>query len=134
MYNTRVAFLVIGSVMFTLLSSTTVSLHNRAAYAHTFSQNEDTLFLTMIHQIRSQAQLVQSNFPTNLKLAQQHARVAISLLNQNDPVASNTSWAKEIAERNPRIAAELTSALNGLKSSATESKPALTITTALLIT
>ena len=49
MYNTRVAFLVIGSVMFTLLSSTTVSLHNRAAYAHTFSQNEDTLFLTMIH-------------------------------------------------------------------------------------
>ena len=45
----RVAFLVIRFVMLTLLSSITVSLHDRAAYAHTFSQNEDTLFLTMIH-------------------------------------------------------------------------------------
>jgi hypothetical protein len=115
--------------MLTLLSSTTVSLHNRTAYAHTFSQNEDTLFLTMVHQIQSQAQLVQSNFPTNPKLAQQHASIAISLLNQNDPVVNNTSWAKEIAERNPRIAAELTSALYGLKSATTESKSALTITT-----
>jgi hypothetical protein len=129
----RVAFLVIGLVMLTLLSSTTVSLHNRTAYAHTFSQNEDTLFLTMVHQIQSQAQLVQSNFPTNPKLAQQHASIAISLLNQNDPVVNNTSWAK-IAERNPRIAAELTSALNSLKSTITESKPALTILLALLIT
>ena len=98
MYNMRVAFLVIGSVILTLLSSTTTSSHNRAAYAHTFSQNEDTLFLTMIHQIQSQAQLVQSNFPTNLKLAQQHANIAISLLNQNDRVV-NTTWDKEIAEK-----------------------------------
>lgn len=37
----RVAFLVIGSA----LTSTTVSSHDRAAYAHTFSQNENVLFL-----------------------------------------------------------------------------------------
>jgi hypothetical protein len=125
----RVAFLVIGSMILTLLSSATISSHNRAAYAHTFSQNEDTLFLAMIHQIQSQAQLVQSNFPTNLKLAQQHANIAISLLNQNDPVVNNTTWGKEIAERNPRIATELTSALNSLKSATTESKPTLPTTT-----
>lgn len=125
----RVAFLVIGSVMLTLLTSTTVSSHNRSAHAHTFSQNEDTLYLAMIHQIQSQAHLVQSNFPTNVKLAQQHATIATSILNQNDPVVNNTTWGKEIAERNPRIATELTSALNSLKSATTESKPTLTTTT-----
>ncbi|HEY6883504.1 MAG TPA: hypothetical protein VI278_05655 [Nitrososphaeraceae archaeon] len=99
MYNMRVAFLVIGSVILTLLSNTALSSHNRFAYAHTFSQNEDTLYLTMIHQIQCQAHLVQSNFPTNVKLAQQHANLAMSLLNQNDPVVNNTTWGKEIADK-----------------------------------
>jgi len=115
--------------MILTLLSTTISSHNRTAYAHTFSQNEDTLYLTMIHQIQSQAHLVQSNFPTNVKLAQQHANLAVSLLNQNDPVVNNTTWGKEIAERNPRIATELTSALNSLKIATTELKPTLTATT-----
>jgi hypothetical protein len=130
----RVAFLVIGSVILTLLTSTTISSHDRAAYAHTFSQNENALFLTIVHQIESQIQLTESDFPTNVKLAQQHANLAIGLLNQNDPVVNNTSWTKEIAERNPRIAAELTSALNSLKSATIQSKPnsnnAATTTTA----
>jgi hypothetical protein len=130
----RVAILLIGSAMLTLLTSATVSSHGRAAYAHTFSQNENALFLTIVHQIESQIQLTGSNFPTNVKLAQQHANLAIGLLNQNDPVVNNTSWAKEIAERNPRIAAELTSALNSLKSATIQSKPnsynAATTTTA----
>jgi ADP-glucose pyrophosphorylase len=95
----RGGFLVIGSMILALLITNTLSSHNRSAYAHTFSQNEDTLYLTMIHQIQSQAHLVQSYFPTNVKLAQQHANLAMNLLNQNDPVVNNTTWGKEIAEK-----------------------------------
>ena len=75
----QVAFLVIGSAMLTLSTSTTVSSHDRAAYAHTFSQNENVLFLTIVHQIESQIQITESNIPTNFKLYQQHANNAIGL-------------------------------------------------------
>jgi hypothetical protein len=39
--------------------------NNRAAYAHTFSQNESTLFIILVHQIEAQVQLAENNFPTN---------------------------------------------------------------------
>jgi hypothetical protein len=65
-------------------------LHNYVAYAHIFSQNENALFITMIHQIQTQAQLVENNFPTKAKLAYQHASIAMNLLNQNDPIVNNT--------------------------------------------
>ncbi|HEY6884575.1 MAG TPA: hypothetical protein VI278_11100, partial [Nitrososphaeraceae archaeon] len=88
----------------------------------------NTLFLTMVHQIEAQIQLAENNFPDNAKLAEQHANIATSLLNQNDPIVNDTSWAKEIAERNPRVAAELTSSLNSLRTAInTQSKPASTI-------
>jgi hypothetical protein len=111
-----------GIIMLIIVSSTTTSLSNRIAYAHTFSQNENALFITMVQQIEAQVQLAQNN------LAQQHINLAISLLNQNDPIVNDTTWVKEIAERNPRVAAELTSALNSLKSSTTQLKPASTTT------
>ena len=98
------SLLLIGILMMILITSSTPSFSNHAVYAHTFSQNENTLFLTMVHQIEAQLQLAENNFPGNAKLAQQHANIAISLLNQNDPIVNDTSWAKEIAERNPRVA------------------------------
>ncbi|MBV9176602.1 MAG: hypothetical protein JO297_06160 [Nitrososphaeraceae archaeon] len=122
--------LLVGILMIIIITSTTTFFSNRVAYAHTFSENENALFLTVIHQIESQTQLAESNFPTNVKLAQQHTSLAISLLNQNDPIVNNTTWGKEIAERNPRVAAELTSALNSLKSAITQSKPSSNTTTA----
>ena len=51
-------------------------------------------------------------------LAQQHADNAITILNQ--------TWIKEIAERNHRVASELTTALIGLKNATTSVKPAPT--------
>jgi hypothetical protein len=53
-----------------------------------FSENENALFLTVVHQIEAQILLTENNFSTNPKLAEQHANIAIRLLNQNDPVAT----------------------------------------------
>ena len=52
---------------------------NRVAYAHTFSENENAQFLTLIHQIEAQTMLAQNNFTTNSKLAEQYAINAINL-------------------------------------------------------
>jgi hypothetical protein len=122
------SLLLVGILMMILIASSTTAFSNHAVYAHTFSQNENTLFITMVHQIEAQVQLAENNFPANAKLAQQHVNIATSLLNQNDPIVNDTTWAKEIAERNPRVAAELTSSLNSLKTAInTQSKPASTI-------
>jgi hypothetical protein len=122
------SLLLIGILMMILVTSSITSISNHSVYAHTFSQNENTLFLTMVHQIEAQVQLAENNFPANAKLAEQHANIATSLLNQNDPIVNDTSWAKEIGERNPRVAAELTSSLNSLRTAInTQSKPASTI-------
>ena len=124
--------LVLAGILIIIITSSTSSfLCNHAVYAHTFSQNENTLFITIVHQIEAQVQLAENNFPTNTKLAQQHAIIAIDLLNQKDPIVNNTTWSKQIAERNPRIATELTSALNSLKSATItiSKKPTFTTTT-----
>jgi hypothetical protein len=108
--------LLVG-ILITMIVATSITplLFYRVAYAHTFSGSENALFLTVIHQIEAETLLAEKNLSTNPKLAQQHANIAIYLLNHKHPIKLNTTWAQEIAERNPRIAAELTSALNSLK-------------------
>jgi hypothetical protein len=91
--------------------------NNHIAYAHTFSENENALFLTQVKQIEAQVSLAQTNIHSNPKLAEQYTDNAINLLNENDPVV-NLTWASQISERNSRVANELTSALNSLKSAA----------------
>jgi hypothetical protein len=54
-----------------------------------------------------------SNNINNIKFVQAHAMEAIALLNQKDS-ASNFTWNQEIAERNQRIARDLTRGLNDL--------------------
>jgi hypothetical protein len=94
------------------------------AYGHTFSQNENSLFLTRANQMHSQLQLVQrllstnttsgnTNANDNAKSAQTHVMYALSLLNQKDPV-SNFTWDQEIAERNQRVANDVVRGLNDL--------------------
>jgi hypothetical protein len=89
---------------------------NPLIYAHTFSENENALFLTMIDKIKAETQLVARDFSNNTQQALEHAKFAGVLFTQNDPVV-NTTWTSEISERNPRVAAELLSSLNDLKSS-----------------
>ena len=110
--------LVLSSLAIVILFASIIIIvslsSNRVAYAHTFSENENALFLTLVHQIEAQTMLTQNNFPTNSKLAEQYANNAINLLNQNDPVV-NSTWTSQISERNSRVAYQLTSALNSLK-------------------
>ena len=100
--------LTIVIVVYFLLFSNPVLL------AHTFSENENALFLTMIDKIKAETQLVARDFSNNTQQAQDHAKVAEGLFTQKDPVV-NTTWTSEISERNPRVTTDLLHSLNDLK-------------------
>ncbi len=87
---------------------------NPVLLAHTFSENENAIFLTMINKMKAEAQLVARDFSNNTQQAQQHAKVVEELFTQKDPVV-NTTWTYEISERNPRVVADLLHSLNDLK-------------------
>jgi hypothetical protein len=88
--------------------------------AHTFSENENALFLTMINKIKAETQLVAHDFSNNTQQAQDHAKAAQELFLQKDPVV-NTTWLYEISERNPRVTADLLHSLNDLKTTVASS-------------
>src|ERR1700756_814380 len=87
---------------------------NPVLLAHTFSENENALFLTMINKIKAETQLVAHDFSNNTEQAQDHAKAAGELFTQKDPVV-NTTWTAEISERNPRVTVDLLHSLNDLK-------------------
>lgn len=114
--------IIVGILLTILIASytttTTATLFsNHVAYAHTFSENENALFLTLVKQIEAQISLAQNNFHANPKLAEQYVSNAIDLLNQYDSVVNQT-WTSQISESNSRVANQLISALNSLKSAA----------------
>jgi hypothetical protein len=91
-----------------------IIVSNPLLSAHTFSENENALFLTLTDKIKAETQLVALDFSNNTQQAQEHAKAARALITQSDPVV-NTTWTSEISERNPRVASELLSSLNDLK-------------------
>jgi hypothetical protein len=93
---------------------------NPVLLAHTFSENENALFLTMINKIKAETQLVAHDYSNNTKQAQDHANAALSLFTQKDPVV-NTTWTAEISERNPRVTTDLLHSLNDLKTTTASS-------------
>ena len=105
-------------------------------YGHTFSQNENSLFLTRVAQAHSQLNLIEnmvlngtSSTTTNnnnAKSVQAHVMQAIALLNEKDPV-NNFTWSQEIAEKNQRVAKDLTRELNELKISLSQDTPTTAI-------
>lgn len=108
-----------SSARYTLILATVTILSfvlysNPVLYGHTFSENEDALFLTMINKIKAETQLVGSDLSTNIQQAQQHAEAADDLFAQKDPVV-NTTWTSEISERNPRVVTDLLHSLDDLK-------------------
>jgi hypothetical protein len=77
-------------------------------YAHDFTANESAAFLSLVEVMQSEIHLVQTNVANNnISLAQEHTENAIELLNK--------TWTKEIAERNQRVAGDLTMALSELQ-------------------
>lgn len=82
---------------------------------HSFTSNESAVFLALIDAIIAEAQLVQENLANNsISLASEHANRASALFTE--------SVNDEIAERNQRLADDLSNSLTTLKSS-TESSP-----------
>ena len=83
-------------------------------YAHNFVPNESASFLSLMNQLETEAGLEQTNLVDgNVSLSEEHGARAVELLYSKDPV-SNITWNEEIAERNPRIAEELVSAVSAL--------------------
>jgi uncharacterized protein involved in exopolysaccharide biosynthesis len=78
-------------------------------YAHTFSGDESAAFLALVRQIGAELGLVNSNRPSNITLAQEHAGHATEHLDANTT--------KELAERNERVSNDLTRELSDLQAS-----------------
>ena len=91
---------IVPILLFTLIS---VGLSTypitRTAYAHTFSGGESASFLALANQLTSEVHLVQSNIPSNIMLARDHASDA------REHLSANTT--KELSERNKRVANDL---------------------------
>jgi hypothetical protein len=90
----------------------------QTAYAHTFSGDESAAFLALVREIESEMHLVETNLPSNIILAQEHADHATEHLNANTT--------KELAERNKRVANDLTTELADLQN-AIKAKPVPTV-------
>jgi hypothetical protein len=102
----------------TALSFVLLLFSNPAVMAHTFSENENALFLTLISKTKAETQLVAQDAINNTQQAQIHAKAALGLLIQQDPVV-NTIWTSQISELNPRVTADLIKSLNDLQNSVT---------------
>jgi polyhydroxyalkanoate synthesis regulator phasin len=76
-------------------------------YAHTFSGDESAAFLALVRQIEAEMGLVNTNLSSNITLAQEHAEHATEHL--------DTNTTKELAERNKRVATDLTTELADLQ-------------------
>jgi hypothetical protein len=77
-------------------------------YAHIFSTDETASFLSFADQLQVESELVQTNLiNNNLSLAQKHANKAASLLSPSIIV--------EIAEKNQKVADDLTTAVDDLQ-------------------
>jgi len=94
---------------------------SRIAYAHTFSGGESASFLALSKQISSEVQLAQSNIPSNITLAQDHANDA------REHLDANTT--KELSERNKRVASDLNTAITDLQKTVNSTSAAPTNTT-----
>jgi hypothetical protein len=77
-------------------------------YAHIFTTDETASFLSFADQLQVESELVQTNLiNNNLSLAQKHANKAASLLSPSIIV--------EIAEKNQKVADDLTTAVDDLQ-------------------
>lgn len=100
-------------VLFYLILNISVFSNNdnfpvQKIYAHLFTANETATFVSIVYQLQAELELVSTNLANNdLSLAQNHASKASSLLNQR--------MLAEIAEDNPKLAADLNNRLIQLK-------------------
>lgn len=108
------------TLLLTVVVMSMIGIHplKQMVYAHTFSGDESAAFLALVRQIEAEIGLVNTNLPSNITLAQEHAEHATEHL--------DTNTTKELAERNKRVANDLTTELADLQN-AIRAKPAPTV-------
>lgn len=102
LYNSRrnPLFVLFYLILSILVFSNNDNFHIEKIYAHLFTPNEMATFVSIVYQLQAELELVSTNLANNnLSLAQNHANKASSLLNQR--------MLAEIAEDNPKLAADL---------------------------
>jgi hypothetical protein len=109
-----VTLIVVGSV-----SSVAVSFYKQEAFAHTFTGDESASFMSVIKTLQSEANLVQTNVPSNLTLAQDHANSVVGVVNGNHTFGVLPN---ELSENNKRVATDVIHTSNALQA-AVKSKP-----------
>jgi len=99
---------ILAPFLLSILTLSAISGSITMSFGHNFSTDESASFIALVDLIKTQAQLGQENIASNnMSLASEHADDALALLTDN--------VTKEIAERNQRIADELTTTLTTLK-------------------
>jgi hypothetical protein len=100
--------IIMGLILSAVFSTNISNILNQKVYAHMFSTDETASFLAFADQLQVESGLVQTNLANNnLLLAQKHADKAASLLTPSIIV--------EIAEKNQKIADDLSTAMDGLQ-------------------
>ena len=112
--NTTIRVLILGMI---ISVGGMIYPLNHVTYAHTFSGGESASFLALTTQISSEVHLVQSNVPSNLTLAQDHANDA------REHLDANTT--KELTEKNKRVADDLVSSLESLQNTVNSTSPSM---------
>ncbi len=118
---------ILAPVLLSILMLSAISC-SPLSFGHNFSTNESASFIALVDLIKTQAQLVQKNIASNnMSLASEHADDALALVTDN--------VTKEIAERNQRLADELSTTLTSLKTaSETASDNATSASVAQIVT
>ncbi len=100
-YNTRVQLSIIGFLAIILFSS----YNNQQVYAHNFAADESASFLALIDEMQIEMNLINTNLlMNNQSLAQDHINKIKQLY--TDDIK------KEIAEKNERVANDISSIIN----------------------
>jgi hypothetical protein len=105
----KIPFILILLLTGIVMSMVIILPIKQMVYAHTFSGDESAAFLALVRQIGAELGLVNSNLPSNITLAQEHAEHATEHLDANTT--------KELAERNERVSNDLTRELSDLQAS-----------------
>jgi hypothetical protein len=114
---------IVSMVSLTSFENNNTSPFSRNAYGHNFTPNESASFLSFVDKLQVESELVETNLANNnVSLAQEHAARAMELLKIKDPV-NNVTWIEEIAERNQRVADDLTTAVTNLQNTSSEQQP-----------
>jgi hypothetical protein len=109
-----IVLFIVGSI-----SSVIIFPYKQAAYAHTFTGDESASFMSVIKILQAEANLVQSNLPSNVTLAQDHAKEVVGVVNGNHTFGILPA---EVSENNKRVATDVIHSANALQA-AVKSKP-----------